>query len=88
MAQQITYNVEIVPEDGNWTVIVPDIPGCLTYGHSIEEAKAMAKDAIEGMLYSFAKHRQPIPEARAEAGKETFPITVELPDFGGHSRSA
>jgi antitoxin HicB len=37
-------------EDGTFTVIVPSLPGCLTFGHTVEEALAMAKEAIEGFI--------------------------------------
>jgi predicted RNase H-like HicB family nuclease len=36
--------------EGGYTVIVPTLPGCITYGNSIDEAKEMAKEAIEGYL--------------------------------------
>ena len=32
---------------GGYTIIVPSLPGCVTYGDAIEEAKEMAKEAIE-----------------------------------------
>lgn len=32
-------------ENGGYTVEVPDLPGCLTQGESVEEAVRMAKDA-------------------------------------------
>ena len=34
------------PEKG-FTVFVPSLEGCITYGESINEAKANAKEAIE-----------------------------------------
>jgi predicted RNase H-like HicB family nuclease len=37
-------------EDGTYTVIVPSLPGCLTFGRTVEEALAMAKEAIEGFV--------------------------------------
>jgi len=37
-------------EDGTYTVIVPSLPGCLTFGRTVEEALAMAKEAIEGFI--------------------------------------
>lgn len=37
-------------KDGTYTVIVPSLPGCLTFGRTVEEAIAMAKEAIEGLL--------------------------------------
>lgn len=32
--------------EGGYTVIVPSLPGCITYGRTLDEAKLMAKDAI------------------------------------------
>jgi antitoxin HicB len=34
------------PEEGGYSIIVPSLPGCQTQGEIIEEAIAMAKDAI------------------------------------------
>ena len=34
-------------EEGGFTVTVPMLPGCITYGESVDEAIAMAKEAIE-----------------------------------------
>lgn len=33
--------------EGGYTVIVPTLPGSITYGESVDEAIAMAKDAID-----------------------------------------
>jgi antitoxin HicB len=32
--------------EGGYTVFVPALPGCITYGQTIEEAQRMAADAI------------------------------------------
>ncbi len=37
-------------DDGTSTVIVPSLPGCLTFGRTVEEAVEMAKEAIEGFI--------------------------------------
>jgi len=42
-------------------VVVPSLPGCVTYGKDLEEAKKMAVDAIGGYLESLKKHKEPIP---------------------------
>ena len=56
------YNVMLRPEpEGGFTVIVPALPGCVTYGRTLTEAKKMAKDAIAGYLKSLKKHKEPIP---------------------------
>lgn len=42
-----TFQIVLRPEpEGGYTVFVPTLPGCITYGESIEEAHAMAEEAI------------------------------------------
>jgi predicted RNase H-like HicB family nuclease len=43
-----TYRILLNKEpEGGYTVNVPALPGCMTYGENIDEAIAMAKEAIE-----------------------------------------
>ncbi len=43
-----TYRILLKPEPaGGYTVIVPALPGCITYGETIDEARTMATEAIE-----------------------------------------
>ncbi len=44
---------------------VPSLPGCVTYGDSIEEAVEMAKEAIELYLESLRGHGE---EVQTEEG--------------------
>ncbi len=56
------YNIMLRPEpEGGFTAIVPALPGCVTYGRTLAEARAMAKDAISGYIESLKKHKEPIP---------------------------
>jgi predicted RNase H-like HicB family nuclease len=56
------FNVVLRPEpEGGFTAIVPVLPGCVTYGRDLSEAKAMAKDAISGYIDSLKKHGDPVP---------------------------
>ena len=42
---------ELQPEvEGGYTVTVPSLPGCISYGESFEKAMEMIKDAMEGWL--------------------------------------
>ena len=41
--------------EGGYTVIIPSLKGCVTYGETIEEARDAAKEAIESYLGSLAK---------------------------------
>jgi antitoxin HicB len=56
------YNIILRPEpQGGFTAIVPALPGCVTYGRTLTEARNMAKDAITGYIASLKKHKEPIP---------------------------
>lgn len=56
------YNVILRPEpEGGFTAIVPALPGCVTYGRTLSEARAAVKDAILGYIQSLKKHNEPVP---------------------------
>jgi antitoxin HicB len=56
------FNVFLRPEpEGGFTAIVPALPGCVTYGRTLGEAKKIAKEAIQGYIESLRKHKEPIP---------------------------
>ena len=54
------------PEEG-YTVRVPALPGCITYGRTREEALERAKEAIKGFIEGLQKAGDPIPEEVAPA---------------------
>lgn len=62
MLREYTIILEPDLEEGGYTVIVPALPGCVTEGDTLEEAIAMAKDAIAGYLESLKMAGGPIPE--------------------------
>jgi predicted RNase H-like HicB family nuclease len=44
----LEYNVLFTAEsEGGYSVIVPDLPGCISQGDTFEEAEANIKEAIE-----------------------------------------
>lgn len=74
MRKTLRYNVVFRPEpEGGFTVIVPSLPGCVTYGKNLKEAKKMAVDAIKGYIASLKKHKEPIP-----TDEEDFFASVEI----------
>lgn len=55
------FNIVLRPEpEGGFTAIVPILPGCVTYGRTLAEAKKMAADAIAGYIQSLKKHNETI----------------------------
>jgi len=73
-----SYTVLFEPaEEGGYTVTVPALPGCVTEGDTLEEARAMVKEAIFGYLEVLKKHGDPFPEdveLRDEPVKEKLTI--------------
>lgn len=62
MSTPFTYSLIFVQEpEGGYTVTVPALAGCITYGETFEEAKKMAEDAILAYIESLKKHGEPIP---------------------------
>ena len=60
--KQYSYQINLIPdEEGGYTVVVPLLPGCISYGGTIEEATANARAAVELHLENLAAHNQPIP---------------------------
>ena len=58
----LVYNVIFYPEpEGGFTVIVPSLPGCVSFGKSLAEARQMIEEAIAGYLASLKKHHEKIP---------------------------
>ena len=56
------FNVVLRPEpEGGFTALVPALPGCVTYGRTLVEARKMVKDAVSGYVESLRKHGEPIP---------------------------
>jgi antitoxin HicB len=63
-------------EEGGYVVTVPALPGLVTEGDTLEEARAMVKDAIRGYLESLKKHGEEIPKERGEASLERVAVTL------------
>lgn len=56
------YNVMLRPEpEGGYAALVPALPGCVTYGRTLKEARELAKDAIAVYVASLRKHNDPVP---------------------------
>jgi predicted RNase H-like HicB family nuclease len=59
----LNYRIVFKEEpEGGFTVIVPDLPGCITFGETLEDATEMAKEAIELYLESLQAHGEEIKE--------------------------
>ncbi len=77
---EYTYTVVFHPEpESGYTITVPALPGCISYGETIEEARRNAAEAIEGYLEGLRKHGDPIPASEEYPDKEhREAVTVKL----------
>jgi antitoxin HicB len=72
-----TYSIVLEPmEEGGFLVRVPALPEVITGGDTVDEALAMAKEAIELVLESRLERGEDIP---TEVGKtEIREVTVSI----------
>jgi predicted RNase H-like HicB family nuclease len=82
-AREYSYAVLFEPaEEGGYVVTCPALPGLVTEGDTLEEARTMADDAIRTYLESLRKDGLPIPpdrEIKLEPVKETIRVVLEEP---------
>ncbi len=71
---QNTYRVLLNKEpEGGFTALVPMLPGCITYGETMDEAIVNVKEAIELYMESLTAHGEPIPNE-----ENTFEYSVSV----------
>ena len=67
------FKVHLEPEpEGGFTVTVPALPGCVTWGEDYGHALAMAQEAIEGFIEVLAEQGKPIPQEDVTAPVDTL----------------
>ena len=62
-----TYAVVIEKADGNYSAYVPDLPGCVAVGDTIEECEDSIQEAIEAHLQVMRDEGLHVPEPRSVA---------------------
>lgn len=77
----LNYTVLFEPlEEGGYIVVVPALPGIVTYGETLDEARKMAMDAIQCHCEGLLKDGEPLPEDRSlklEPIKEKVTVKLE-----------
>lgn len=70
METMIEYPARFTREkEGGFSVVFPDLPGCITEGDSMEEAMANAREALTGYLESIDSRSLKIPRPSALKGR-------------------
>lgn len=61
MASRYSFRIILRSDpEGGYTVIVPSLPGCITYGDTIDETVEMGEDAIKAYVESMKKHGEEV----------------------------
>jgi predicted RNase H-like HicB family nuclease len=61
------YAVVIERGERNYSAYVPDLPGCVSVGDTVEEATAEIREAIEFHLEGMREDGLPIPKPSSRA---------------------
>ena len=78
--EPIIYTINLAPlEEGGFSVTVPALPGCVTWGTTFDHAVNMAREAIELWLEELSEHGEPIPEERGGAHPVKLGVQVRRP---------
>ena len=56
------YAIVIERANSNYSTYVPDLPGCIATGATVEEAKKTIREAIEFHLAGMREDGSPIPQ--------------------------
>ena len=70
-----TYKILLNKEpEGQYTVTVTALPGCVTYGENIDHAITMAKEAIELYIEELKERGEEIPD-----DNNTLEYSINIP---------
>jgi predicted RNase H-like HicB family nuclease len=69
----LKYAVIFERAESNWAAYVPDLPGCITTGKTLEETRSNIQEAIKGHLETMREFGEAIPEPTSVAGEVEIP---------------
>ncbi|MFN0100961.1 MAG: type II toxin-antitoxin system HicB family antitoxin [Bryobacteraceae bacterium] len=70
------YAVVYEKAENNWAAYVPDLPGCITTGKSLDETKRNIRAAMELHMEAMAEVGEAIPEPSADVDFVELQIVV------------
>ena len=63
------YAVIFEQAEHNWGAYVPDLPGCITTGKTLEEMGRNIQEAVQGHLAVLREFGEPVPPPTSVAGE-------------------
>lgn len=61
-------------EQGHFGAYVPDLPGCFSFGDTMEEAEKNIKEAIDLHIEGLKSEGYSIPDSKSTAGSIQIPV--------------
>ena len=62
------YAVVFEKAPDNWAAYVPDLPGCVTTGLTLEETRRLIAEAVEFHIEGMRLHGEHVPEPTSVVG--------------------
>lgn len=62
------YLILIEPTDTGFSAYLPDVPGCVSTGRTVEEVEANMREAVAGHIAELRDAGAPIPQPSTSAG--------------------
>ena len=60
------YAVIFEKAENNYSAYVPDLPGCITTGKTIEDTRRLIREAIEFHIDGLREDGEPVPEPSSQ----------------------
>ena len=76
MTEARRYAVVFERSEDGYGAFVPDLPGCITVGDTLEEAERNIREAIAGHIEAMRAHGERIPMATTLAEYIEVPVAV------------
>lgn len=77
--EALPYKMLFIPDtkEGGYTVVFPELKGCLSYGQDWTQAIEIAKDALHTWLVCQMQDGRDIPLPKSQKAKKTIKNTLK-----------
>jgi predicted RNase H-like HicB family nuclease len=72
------YAIVIEQAEGNYSAYVPDLPGCVSTGATVEEIIEQMREAIIGHLAVTAEYGEAVPESTTQVAYIEVPVPAPV----------
>lgn len=77
--RKITYLAVMEPTKDGYSVYYPDLPGCISFGATIDDAQKQAAEALELHVYGMEKDHEELPAPSVDLNPDDIEGCVVSP---------